>query len=67
MEVSGQILAPALLPPEKHPPVPIKWEARWATGPVWALWRGELPLPRIEPILRRDADRAIPAPVMMFV
>jgi hypothetical protein len=30
MEVSGQLHAPAALPPEKEPPVPLGYEAGWA-------------------------------------
>jgi len=34
MEASGQLLAPATLPPGKELPVPIVWEAGWAPEPV---------------------------------
>jgi hypothetical protein len=37
--VTGQLHAPAALPPGKEPPVPILWEAGWAPEPVWTLWR----------------------------
>jgi hypothetical protein len=37
MEVSGQLHAPAVLPPGKEPPVPIESEARWAPEPSGAL------------------------------
>jgi hypothetical protein len=39
--VSGQLHAPAALPPEKEPPVPIGYEAGWAPEPVWTTWRRE--------------------------
>jgi hypothetical protein len=32
MEVSGQLHAPATLPPEKESPVPIQLEAGWVTA-----------------------------------
>jgi hypothetical protein len=41
MKVSGQPQARAALPPGKEPPVRIGWEAEWAPGPVWTLWRRE--------------------------
>jgi hypothetical protein len=41
MEVSGQLHAPAALPPEKKPPEPIGQNARWAPEPVWRLGRRE--------------------------
>jgi hypothetical protein len=44
MEVSGQLHAPAALPPAIEPPVPIEQEAGRAPGPDRAL----LPLPGIE-------------------
>jgi hypothetical protein len=50
MEVSGQLYAPAALPPGREPPVPIVWKAGWGSELVWTLW-GEnnlFPLPRIE-------------------
>jgi hypothetical protein len=37
MEVSGQLHAPADLPPKKEPMVPNGLEAGWAPEPVWAL------------------------------
>jgi hypothetical protein len=33
MEVSGQLHAPAVLPSEKRPPVPIIYKAGWTTEP----------------------------------
>jgi hypothetical protein len=38
-EVSGQLHAPAALPPEKEPPVPIRYEVGWVPEPVWTMWR----------------------------
>jgi len=35
MEVSGQLYAPAALPPEKETLVSIGQEARWAPEPFW--------------------------------
>jgi len=35
MEVSGQLDAPAILPPEKVPLIPIGEEAGWAPEQVW--------------------------------
>jgi len=35
MEVSGQLHAPAALPPGKEPLVPIGYEAGWAPEPFW--------------------------------
>jgi hypothetical protein len=37
MEVSGQLHAPAALPPEIESPVPI----RWTPEPVWTTWSRE--------------------------
>jgi hypothetical protein len=46
MELSGQLLAPAALSPEKEPLVPIGWEAGWAPEPVWTRWwREKFPAP----------------------
>jgi hypothetical protein len=50
--VSGQLHAPAALPPGEEPPVPIGYEAAWATEPVWSRWRREkflVPSSGIEP------------------
>jgi hypothetical protein len=46
MEASGQLHAPAALPPGKEPSVPIRYEAGWAPEPVlmqW--WRQKFPAP----------------------
>jgi hypothetical protein len=49
MEVSGQLHAPASLPPGKYPPpVPIEQEAGWAPEPIWTLWRWEKSFPCLE-------------------
>jgi len=46
MKVSGQFHAPAALPPEKEPLVPIGCEAGWAAEPVWTRWwREKFPAP----------------------
>jgi hypothetical protein len=51
MEVSGQLHAPAALPPGKEPLVPIGQEAGWAPEPVWMRWWREIsqPLPGLKP------------------
>jgi hypothetical protein len=41
MEVSGELHAPAALPPGKEPPVPVGYDAGWATEQVWTTWRRE--------------------------
>jgi hypothetical protein len=41
LEVTGQLHAPAALPPGKEPPVTIGKEAGWAPEPVWTTWRRE--------------------------
>jgi hypothetical protein len=41
LEVSGQLHAPAALPPEKEPPILIGEEAGWAPEPVWTIRRSE--------------------------
>jgi hypothetical protein len=38
MEVSFQLHAPAALSLEEKPPVPLGYEAEWASEPVWTLW-----------------------------
>jgi hypothetical protein len=38
MEVSGQLHAPAALPPGQEPLVPIGQEAGWAPEPFWTRW-----------------------------
>jgi hypothetical protein len=46
MEVSGELYAPAALPPWKEPAVPIAKEVGWVPEPVWTTWRSENPSPR---------------------
>jgi hypothetical protein len=46
--VSGQLHAPAALPPGKEPPVPIGQEVRWTPEPVWTTWRKFLTLPGLK-------------------
>jgi hypothetical protein len=41
MQVSGQLQAPAALPPQKVRLVPIEQEDGWVPEPIWTLWRGE--------------------------
>jgi len=41
MVVSGQLHAPAALPPGKKPLVPTGYEAEWIPEPVWTQWRRE--------------------------
>jgi hypothetical protein len=38
MEVSGQLHAPAALPPGKETPVSTGYEAEWAPEPFWTRW-----------------------------
>jgi hypothetical protein len=44
-EVSVQLHAPATLLPEKEPSILIGKEARWASQPVWTIWRSDNFLP----------------------
>jgi hypothetical protein len=69
MEVSGQLHAPAVLLPEKEPPVPTEQEAGWAPKPVWKLWSIGTPTapavnrnPVVEPVARRYTGYATRAP-----
>jgi hypothetical protein len=66
MGVSGQLHAPAALPPGEKPPVPIGQEAGWAPEPVSKLWSTEISLapagnriPAVQPVARRYTNRAI--------
>jgi hypothetical protein len=36
--MSGPLHAPAALPSEKEPPVPIGWEVGWVSEPFWTPW-----------------------------
>jgi hypothetical protein len=73
--MSGQLQAPATLPPWKEPTVPTGWEVEWAPEPVWTTWRTEfLPLLGIElALLGRPArsqtlhDCTPPATMMMMI
>jgi hypothetical protein len=71
LEVSGQLHAPAALPPGKQPPVSIGYEAEWAPEPVWTTWRKEISLPYrdsnsdpsvVQLEVSRYTDYAIPTP-----
>jgi hypothetical protein len=39
--VTGQLQAPAALPPGKEPPVHIRQEAGWAPESDWTVWKEE--------------------------
>jgi hypothetical protein len=41
MDVSGELHAPAALPPEKERLVSTGWEPVWAPEPGWTLWKKE--------------------------
>jgi len=46
MEASGQLHAPAALPPGKEPPVPIRQEVERIQEPTFTwLWREKIPAP----------------------
>jgi hypothetical protein len=68
LEVSGQLHAPAALPPGKESPVPIGFEEGQAPEPVWMMWRGEKSCPyresnsnplAIQPVASRHTDCGI--------
>jgi hypothetical protein len=68
MEVSGQLHAPAALPPGKEPLVPIRYEAGWAPEPFWTRWFKEKfsapagnRTPIVQPVAQRYTDWAITA------
>jgi hypothetical protein len=63
MEVSGQLHAPAALPPGKKPLVPIGQEAGWAPEPFWTRWfreKFQAPAgnrtPIVQPVAQRYTD-----------
>jgi hypothetical protein len=67
--VSGQLHAPATLPPGKELPVPIGYEIGWTPVPVWTTWRTENSWfyrdsnsdpSIIQPVTSRYTDYAIP-------
>jgi hypothetical protein len=69
--VSGQLHAPAALPPGKEPPVPIGSEVGWTPEPVWMIWSTENSWPYrdsnsdpsvVQPVASRYTDYATPAP-----
>jgi hypothetical protein len=70
MEVSGQLHAPAALPPGKELLVPIGEEAGWAPEPFWTWWwrekfRESNPrTPIVQPVAQRYNDWAIMALVI---
>jgi hypothetical protein len=61
MEVSGQLHAPAALPPGKWHPVHISHEAGWAPEPVCTLLRREKSYPAVNRT-RAVQPVAIPTP-----
>jgi hypothetical protein len=70
LKVSGQLKAPAALPPGKDPPVLIWQEAGWTPEQVWTTWRGEESSPYresnsdpspVQPVVHRYTHCAIPA------
>jgi hypothetical protein len=65
MEVSGQLQAPAALPPGKEPPVPFGEEAGWAPEPVWTQWwREKFPAPagNWAPVIRSSSPLPVAVP-----
>jgi hypothetical protein len=67
LEVSGQLHAPAALPPGKEPRVPTGYEVGWTPEPGWKTWRRENSWPYrvpnsdpsvVQPVASRYTDRA---------
>jgi hypothetical protein len=63
--MSGQLHAPAALPPGKEPPVPIEQEVGWTSEPVWTIWIRENSWPHrdsnsdfsvVQPVASRYTD-----------
>jgi hypothetical protein len=71
--VNGQLHAPATLPPGKSPPVPIEYEAGWASESVWTQWRRERSshaanqTRAVHPVTRRYIDWAVRADYIQWV
>jgi hypothetical protein len=68
-EVGGHILVPTAVPLRLAFPVPVGWEAGWASETVWTLWRGEWALASagslalvVQPLARSYTDCTIPVP-----
>jgi hypothetical protein len=68
MELSGQLHAPAALPPEEEQSVLIGEEVKWTPEPVWTTWRREICWPYqdsksdpsvAQPVASRYTDCAI--------
>jgi hypothetical protein len=63
MEVSGELHAPAAVQSGNEPPIPIGYEAGWASESVWMLWSKEESLasaenqtPAVCPVARHYTD-----------
>jgi hypothetical protein len=74
--VSGQLHAPAALPPGKEPPVPTAYEAGWVPEAVWTMWRTENSWPYrdsnsypsvVQLVASRYTDYAIPAHIIIII
>jgi hypothetical protein len=67
--VSGQLHAPATLPPGEAPPAPTGEQAGWAPELVWTLWGREknlLPLLGIAPLAIQPTACAIPTELLLL-
>jgi hypothetical protein len=58
--VSGQLHAPAALPPGKEPPIYNGKEAVWTAEPVWTTWRNKNSCPHRDSI----SDSLVVQPVI---
>jgi hypothetical protein len=63
MDVYGQLQNRTALIPGKEAALPIGEEVRWASEPVWTMWRKEKSLalvgnqtPAVQPVARRYTD-----------